>query len=1296
MVRSGRPAVMRDEPIAIVGASCRFPGADGLEAFWQLLVAGVDAVGAVDADRWATRFFYHPDRSEAGKSYSWAAGLIDRVDRFEPSFFGISPREAAQMDPQQRILLELVWHAFEDAGIPPSRFHGADTGVYVGASATDYSDLRLGDPAGADSYFMTGNALSLLANRISYVFDLRGPSLAVDTACSSSLVALHHACEAIRAGLISSAIVGGVNLLLTPYPFLGFCRASMLSRRGRCFAFDERADGYVRGEGAGVVILKPLADAVAARDPIRAVILATGSNSDGRTIGVSLPSEAAQSALLRAVYKDAGIAADDIAFFEMHGTGTPAGDPVEAAAVGRALAAGRSEALPIGSVKTNIGHLEPASGMAGLLKAALALDRGVVPPTLNCETPNPKIDFAGLNLRLARAAEPILVAKERRVAGVNSFGFGGTNAHVVLAAPPPRDRAAQASAMPPALVISAATEASLRELAAGWRMRLAAATDKKLPGLLRAAARGRDHHRERLAAVGADGAAVAAALEDFLEGRAEPELAAGTAVEGKLAFVFSGNGAQFPGMGRAAWHANAAFRSAVETVDRVLRPQLGWSVADRIEGGVGADELERTDVAQPLLFAIQVGIVGALRSVGIVAEGHVGHSVGEIAAAWAAGALPLADAARVVIARSSSQQRTQGAGRMAALALGEEAARDFLVEIGSDAEIAALNATRSVTISGTGAEIGQLAAEARGRGVWCRPLDLDFAFHSRLMEPVRDELLTDLAGLASQPPGATLVSTVTGAAVTTAPLDAEHWWRNIRHPVRFSDATAALAVAGYRLFVEIGPGPILNSYLVDGLRAAEAEGRVLASLTREDGDADPFAAIAGRCYAAGCDLPSAAVFDGEADPDGLPLYPWNRERFWFDKTVEAVELENPPFDHPLLGFPQAGPLPYWINHLDDKLVPWIADHAIEGVPVFPAAAVIEAALAAALRRWPEAAVLEALDVELRRPLPFDKGRMRELRMALVSDDGDWELASRQRLSDEPMTTHAAGRIAAAGAVSARLAWPDPAPTGGIDGASLYRIAANAGLDYGSRFQTVDRVDLFGPDRAVVHFAPAAIGEPLDGYVLHPALLDGALQGLLAMLAAAGQQASFLPWRFARARVAAPFGRACRSARLKLTRIGVRSAAADVELYDDAGEIVAALEDCWFRKVELGRRGPAERLFHVDLVPAPLAEDAAPAVLDDAGVVLARLAAGRAAAPERGEQGALIEALIGAAGFAIVGELAATGEPFSVRELVDRRTGRRRFERAGRVSAAVPRKSRRRRRERRRLAARSRGRAARPR
>jgi phthiocerol/phenolphthiocerol synthesis type-I polyketide synthase C len=1258
VLRGDRPAAISDGSIAIVGASCRFPGGDGLEEFWQLLASGGDAVSEVDPERWSTRFFYHPDRSEPGKSYTWSAGLITGVDQFEPSFFGISPREAAQMDPQQRLLLELVWHALEDAGIPASWLAGTHAGVYIGASATDYSDLRLGDPAGADSYFMTGNALSILANRISYVFDLRGPSLAVDTACSSSLVALHQACEAIRAGRIAIAIVGGVNLLLTPYPFIGFCRASMLSRRGRCFAFDDRADGYVRGEGAGVVILKPLADALVADDPIRAVIRATGTNSDGHTIGLSFPSEAAQASLLRSVYAQAEIDPDMLAFLEMHGTGTPAGDPVEAAAVGQALGQRRREPLPIGSVKTNIGHLEPASGMAGLLKATLALDRGIIPPTLHCASPNRNIAFDTLNLRLLREVEQLTSAKHQRYAGVNSFGFGGTNVHVVLAAPPRREERPQLPGPTPPLLISAVAEASLRELARGWCNALAAMPDDRTSGAARAAARGRDHHPQRLVALGSDRATDIRLLESFLDDQPLPDLVAGTAVGGaKLAFVFSGNGAQFPEMGRAALHANPSFRKAIENVDGILRPQLGWSVAELIARGVDAERVARTDIAQPLLFAVQVGVVETLRELGVTASGFLGHSVGEIAAGWGAGALSLADAGRIVIARSRSQQRTQGSGRMAALGLDRDAASGFLTELDSTAEIAALNATHSVTISGSGAEIERVAGEARRRNLWCRPLDLDFAFHSKWMDPIRDELLISLSGISSQPPTARLVSSVTGAAIEDAALDANHWWRNIRHPVRFAEATAALIGDGCRIFVEIGPGAILHSYLADGLRAAEVEGRLVASLSRNDGDGDPFPAIAARCYVAGYDLPAAARFDGPAEPRGVPLYPWQRQRFWYDKTVEANDPENPPFDHPLLGFRQRGPVPHWLNHLDQQVLPWIADHAVEGMAVLPASAILEIALAAARWRWPEAAVLEAFDVEMRRPVPFDKERMRELRTTLVSDDGDWELASRPRLSSEPYTVHAVGRISAATDARPVLRWADDVPDGRrIEADTLYRLARRSGLDYGCRFRTVDHVEIAAGDTAIVHLDPAPIDEPLDAYLLHPALLDGAFQGLLGLLAGHRQEApgiGFLPWRFGRVRLAAPFGRIARRARLRLTRSGARSVSANMVLYDEAGAVVAELEDCWLRRVELGRRVSADgRLFHVDLIPAPLAELDCPVVLAQADAALARLAATREPDLDQRDQALLLDALIGAGALPSLSELAVPGQRFTIDELIE--------------------------------------------
>ena len=522
------------------------------------------------------------------KSYTWSAGLIPDVDLFEPAFFGISPREAAQMDPQQRVLLELVWHATEDAGIPASKLAGTATGVYIGGSSTDYRDLRLGDPASGNSYFMTGGTLSILANRISYVFDLRGPSLTIDTACSSSLVALHHACEAIRDGRIDTAIVGGINLLLAPYPFLGFCRASMLSRRGRCFAFDERADGYVRGEGGGVVILKPLARALADGDRVRAVILGTGVNSDGRTIGLSLPSEAAQSALIRTVCERAGVAPDDLAFFEMHGTGTPAGDPIEAAAVGRALGQGRREPLPIGSVKTNIGHLEPASGMAGLIKAALALERGIVPPIAALRDAQPEDPVR--RAQSAAGARGRSRSRTGACAGVNSFGFGGTNGHAVLGRrrrviaprrrqkPPLRKRSCRRWSSRPVPRPRCAT------LAERWRDTLAAAPPPRRSARCCAARRaGATTIRSASSRSAPTGPTPSPRLPISPPGSKTPAVVTGTAVrDGKLAFVFAGNGAQWPAWG--ATPTARAPRSATRSPRRTRRcvPALGWSVGEMV------------------------------------------------------------------------------------------------------------------------------------------------------------------------------------------------------------------------------------------------------------------------------------------------------------------------------------------------------------------------------------------------------------------------------------------------------------------------------------------------------------------------------------------------------------------------------------------------------------------------------------------------------------------------------------------------------------------------------------------
>ena len=729
------------EPLAIVGAACRLPGAPDLAAFARLLVEGRDAVTEIPADRFAKARFLHPRRGEPARSYSFAAGIIGDALGFDAAAFGLSPREAEEMDPQQRLLLEVAHHAFEDAGWPVDGLAGRTIGVFIGASSHDHAELRLEDPAAADRFHMTGSAMAILANRIGHVFDLRGPAAMLDTACSSSLVALDAAANALAADPgLEAAVVGGVNLLLSPYAFIGFSRAGMLSPTGRCRAFAAEADGYVRAEGAGVVIIKRLRDALADGDAVRATILGTGVNAAGRTIGLSLPNPAAQMALLSRVMARSGIEPARVAAFEAHGTGTRVGDPAEAQAIGRVIGIHRARPLPIGSVKSNLGHLEAGSGMAGLLKAMLALETRQLPATLHCATLNPDIDFAALNLAVASTATPLGDAPDA-VIGVNSFGFGGTNATAFLGAAPVARRAAGAGKGAPPLILSARSAEGLKPLAAAWATALRdglpngapartadAATLASRPdpaalarapdaaALARAAARHRPLLPHRLVLRGADmPGRLAAWLRD---GRAEG-IAEGTATRGSLAFVFAGNGAQYAGMARDALRGNAVFRRAVAEADAALAPHLGWSAMAELRAGVTTADLAATDRAQPLLFAIQYGIVAALAAHGITPALVLGHSVGEVAAACAAGALTLDQAAMLVATRSRHQHARRGIGRMAALGLPAEAALPMLEACGPGLEIAAFNAPDALTIAGPAPSIARLAAaagEARATG----------------------------------------------------------------------------------------------------------------------------------------------------------------------------------------------------------------------------------------------------------------------------------------------------------------------------------------------------------------------------------------------------------------------------------------------------------------------------------------------------------------------------------------------------------------------------------------------------
>jgi len=1166
------------EPIAIVGAACRLPGAPDLDSFWSMLLAGTDAVSEIPDDRWNKAQLFHPEKGQRGKAYTFAAGVLGDVSRFDPAFFGISPREATQMDPQQRLLLELAYEAIEDAGFDANALAGAPVGVFVGGSSWDYLNLNLADPSTTDAYSMIGITLCTLANRISYAFDLHGPSFTVDTACSSSLVALHQACEAIRAGQIPMAMVGGVSLLLAPQSYIGFCAASMLSPKGRCHAFDARADGYVRAEGGGIVILKPLGQALADGDPIRAVIRGTGVNSDGRTTGLSLPNRDAQAALLDEVYNRFGLDPVDLAYVEAHGTGTPAGDPIEAGALGDVLGRRRPTPLTIGSVKTNIGHLEAGSGMAGLLKAMLVAERGTIPPSLHCETPNPNIPFADLNLTLAPQAAAVQKGSNPYLVGVNSFGFGGTNAHAVLESPNPLPAPADESgeALPPFL-LSARSPEALRALASVWRERLATTTAKEVPALLRGLALKRTQHKNRLVIPAETPAMLVEALDAFLEDKSTAIAAANTAVTGKIGFIFSGNGSQWAGMAADAIATSALFRNALDRIDAALEPHLGWSVRASLDNP-DADALRNTDVAQPLLFAIQVALVLALREQGIEPDACMGHSVGEVAAAWASGALDLDAAARVIAVRSRSQQAQHDVGGMAVIGLDADTVAKTVA--GTEVEVAARNSSQATTVAGTKAGLDALEASARDKGWRFTRLDLAYAFHSAAMDPIAPRLAADLEGLAPKRASVPFYSTVAGGLLNGTELDAGYWWRNVREPVLFAEAARAMVDDGVRIFVELGPHAVVQAYLNDALQGTDKAGRVLPSLSRRPGKSDPIAGLAARIHAAGGDIRDTIAFSGPATLRGLPRYPFQRERFWTPRTEESTDRVTLPFEHPLLGI-RIGEEPVeWTRHLSLETLPWLADHAIGGAAVVPAAALVEMALAAARARHENAASLDLLDVEIGRALVIEPHMLREVRLRIGSAAGDFTVTSRPRLSEEPWTVHMVGRIAASDADHARPAAPEGNPTAHVAAPSLYALASKMGLDYGPAFQVVSGIDVYADERAIAKLDRATdLGLP---FLLPPNAVDGALQGLLALAAdRLGSKSGVLPWRFGRVRLRRPRGAVPATAELRVTRVGPRSVRADVLLVDAAGLPIADMIDCWFVRVALGRQAtPDEQYFHI--------------------------------------------------------------------------------------------------------------------
>ncbi|MDR3639965.1 MAG: type I polyketide synthase [Humidesulfovibrio sp.] len=1189
--------------IAIIGASVRLPGGvDSLNAYWDILSNGRDVVTEIGPERWNTTFYNHPDRKARGRSYTFAAGVITDYAHFDPGFFGISPREAAQMDPQQRLALNLAWEALEDADIAPRRIRGTDCGVFVGVSGTDYANRLVADPPSINTYFMTGNVQSLVSNRISYIFDLHGPSYSVDTACSSSLVAVNVACQSLNAGTCSTALVGGVNLLLSPFPFIGFSKATMLSPTGRCKTFDAAADGYVRAEGGGMLVLKRLEDALNDGDRIHAVIEAASVNSDGQTAGIAFPNRQAQEALLCGIYGHDATRIASLAYLEAHGTGTIAGDKQEAFALGNALGKRRKTPLLIGSAKTNVGHLESGAGMAGLLKALLVLEKKLIPPSLHFKTPSPSIPFNELNLQVVTSLTPVAESRHAARVGVNSFGFGGTNAHVTLMEYRPRTvRSSRAlPAVPahlPPLFLSAGSEAALKELAGRWT-KLLADCPADAYTLARSAALGRQALGWRMALLAESRDDWREALRSLSLGESSSAVVRGRAGgDERIAFIFSGNGAQWPGMGRQLLRESQTFHETVAEVDACFRPLAGWSVMEALESPVADWNLAATEFAQPMLFAVQVGITAVLREQGVTPDVVLGHSVGEVTAACVCGALSLNQAVRVLHARCIAQAKTRGAGRMAAANVSLEQGSALIAEMGLPIEVAGVNSPGSITVAGKPEHLKALGKRVtRELHAPFKLLDLDYAFHSKSMNAVRGQLVEALRDLAPAKGAVRFLSTVNGRDMDGRKLDAGYWWRNVRQPVQLSAALETLLHEGVSVFLEISPNPIMQSYVRQTQQHCGKTGSSISTMTKGEPGLQRLRIAAAQAGAHGGRLDAARIFAAPAPRVDLPLTPRPGERCWQEPSNEALPLLYPVVDHPLLGARVGAEPVEWTNVLDTTSFPWLGDHKVGEVAVFPAAGFLCMGLAAAQAHWPGQAVdLSGFDIH--RPLVLEPGHAQTTRLILSPETGRFRILSRPRLEEGGWLEHVTGRLQPATAPRI-AAWPPmDEPTPLTDAGGLYRLAGSLGLHYGPFFQTVVRVRRTGAAEAVADLSLPATLVGQAGTPPHPVLLDGGLQALFSLLdaqAADAAPALFLPVRVERLRLLGTSAPAA-SCRLRLERASSRSVLADLLFLDAQGQPVAEMAGCRLRHAEVGKRRAKPQAF-ADVavaVPRRAADAAAP-------------------------------------------------------------------------------------------------------
>ncbi|HWF27670.1 MAG TPA: SDR family NAD(P)-dependent oxidoreductase [Mycobacterium sp.] len=1193
----------QSQPVAVVGMACRYPGGvDSPEGLWDMVVEGRDAVFDFPADRgWDVAGLFDPDPDAPGKMYVRQGSFLTDAGDFDAGFFGVGPSEALAMDPQQRLMLELSWEALERAGIDPFGLRGSATGVFAGVIHAGYGGEVHGELEG---YGLTGSTLSVASGRVSYVLGLEGPAVSVDTACSSSLVALHLAAQSLRSGESDLALVGGVTVMATPAAFVEFSRQRALAPDGRCKVYAGAADGTAWSEGAGVLVVERLADARRLGHPVLAVVRGSAVNQDGASNGLTAPNGPSQQRVVRAALASAGLTAADVDVVEGHGTGTTLGDPIEAQALLATYGQDRPADRPLwlGSIKSNIGHSSAAAGVAGVIKMVQAIQHGVMPQTLHVDVPTPHVDWSAGAVSLLTQSRPWPVGDGPRRAGVSSFGISGTNAHVIIEQPPALESesvAAQRDDAATAWVLSARSERALANQGRRLLARVAADADLRPADVGWSLVTTRSLFDHRAVVVGTDRDDLMAGLIELAADEPGSGLVVGRAqVAGKTAFVFPGQGSQWLGMGRQLSERFPAFAEAFDDAVTALDPHLRLPLR-QVMWGSDAALLESTEFAQPALFAVEVASAALLQHFGVVPDVVTGHSVGEITAAHVAGALSLADAARVVAGRGRLMAALPAGGVMVAVAASESEVAPLLSE---EVSIAAVNGPNAVVISGAQHPVDGAVDRLVESGRRVHRLAVSHAFHSVLMEPMLEEFAQLLAGVSAAQPRIALVSNLTGELAGPGYGSPEYWVEHVRQPVRFADGVRAAESLGAGVFVEVGPGRGLTAAVEQSLVAEQAVSVV--TLAKDRPEADSLLAALGHLFAWGVGVDWPAALGGGRRVD-LPTYGFVRQRFWLPSgAVGSANVSDAGLtraDHPLLGAvverPDSGGV-VLTGSLSAADVPWLADHVVDGVMLFPGAGFVELVLRAGDEVG--CSVVEELTLLAPLVLPAVGGVRVQLVVDTASESGSravW-VYSRGAQPDSSWILHAQGVLNAVSTVSAAdlSVWP-PAGASVVDAGDLYDVLAGRGYEYGPAFRGLRAMWQRG--REIFAEISVAEGVTVAGFGIHPVVLDAALHAM----GVAGEQAEMmLPFSWQGVCLHAA---GASRARVRIAPAGVD--AVSVDLADGAGLPVLSVRELVVRPISAkalsaavaAAAGGGGGLF--DVVWSPVSAE--PTGIGDEGVVV---------------------------------------------------------------------------------------------